>query len=270
MSESRLEGSEPKIGDGVASNKSESELTQMQQTVLEYICSSCRGVTTPEIADDLDMPRSTVLDQVNVLVEKGLVNTEKPSSAVRLYFTDLQPQWGDYEILNDAEREYLRTGDTGGVPEFAVLKDIILALEDFPQEIPFDEAPVREEIELIAKRGGISEPIESVSFMCLRGGIMRVLPEDNDLEQLYAPWGIDSSQDMKRARSCLDVSQSEMAEALAEFNDVTKSTYQARISKWENGETDLFSSDEISCMEDYLKTVHIREEGGFSISPDWL
>lgn len=249
---------------------SEVSLSDSQRAVYDVVADTDRGVTAPEIGERVGMPRTTVIDRLNELLDEGLIETAKASEAVRLYFTQLSPQWGSYELLTKTEREYLRTGETGGVPERVILERMIIGLQDYAEDIRFDEAPRREDVALLAARGQIEEPIEDLSFLALRGGLMRVQPEESMFDQLYLLLTSDLPSYLRRVRRRLQVDQQEVAAQLAVDFPKEMSTYKASLSKWERGEADRLSSNEVSAIVQILREEHCEQYGPFDVEPDWL
>ena len=73
----------------------EIELTELQRKILDYLE---HPITAAELAKELDKSRTWVSQQVNKLVEAGMVNTKKEGKFVK-YYTDsedlLEPPKGD-------------------------------------------------------------------------------------------------------------------------------------------------------------------------------
>ena len=248
---------------------------RQREQIVAYISGLSRGVTAPEISDEFDIPRTTLRGWLDDLVDAGVIETEKLNHSTRLYYTESNAQetgpWGEYTLLTPEEVRYLKTGETSGVPEKSRIDGIILAVKDHAEQILMGEHPRKEEIKLIAARGGIPRSAEDVTFMDLWGALEYGLDVGTRFDRLYIENTTNLSPEYLRSiRTRLGVKQAACAESLAEDGSYPASTYQGKLSLWENGdETQLLQAD-VERFVEYLQQRYETDRSPFTVVPTWL
>lgn len=232
---------------------SETELTDVQTEIYQFIRDHSRSVTTPEIADSLSIPSTTVRDNLDILVDKGVIQTAK-SGQSRLYHAELQSVWGNNQILSTEIREHLHTGVDNTFERQRLLRDVLGCIGDYMREIPLNEGPKRSDIDLILSYIGADVTPETLTHLDLTGVVMSEMPEH--IHHRLWDWKNDEPNraDIRSYRKRHSITQEELANVLIKYNNNDKkhSSYVTNICNWENGKVSDLSADEKKRIVEYL------------------
>lgn len=215
-----------------------------------FVANSETGVIAPEIAEAFDLSKTTARETLSRLEDAGRVSTRTAGSTITLYFvTSDAPEvadsqhadaFGDTGFLSDDQIEYLRTGTIEGRPEPHIVDRISEALIEVAWFLPFDGGIDQEEIALIARRLDIS--LEEMASMT-PGFVIECLDAladslRTDFDLLYLDNRTPQAEELRDIRHELNITQSTVAERLAEKSEITEPTWVTKLSALEAHSTD--------------------------------
>jgi transcriptional regulator with XRE-family HTH domain len=256
--------------------RNEQQAQERRGRVYEAVVQSDSGVLSTEVAEAVDIHRVTATEHLEHLERNDRISVRKPNSRITLWYvaTDQHSRtgWGSVSLLSDADITYLQTGETGGIPESHRLTWIWERLCDEFWEIPFDDAPIREEMELLGARLGYSA--EELLSMA-PGDLYSPIAEEADrrvdpYDDIYRHDTINvNSETVRSLRNELGLTQHALAERVSERVTPVETTIATRISTWEK-HSRTPDRKTVEGIVGVLQQLHQERFGSSDVEPTWL
>lgn len=237
-------------------SKEPSNKKSNDDAIRQFVAEHETGIIAPEVAKAFDIGKTTAREALGRLEDAGQLSTRTAGSTIKLYYVEDNATemaetisseadssgnvFGSVEFLTDDQLAYLMDGTLNEHVEPHVLDRLSERIVERVLEIPYNDGPDRDQMELVARRIDVS--MVDIQSMTPSEVIKQIDTIANDLrtdfDLLYHPFRTPRMEELRTLRQKLFCTQSEVAESLSEVTDWEPSTCQSKLSMWESTSSD--------------------------------
>jgi transcriptional regulator with XRE-family HTH domain len=234
----------------------ESSNKKADDAICQFVAEHETGVIAPEVAEAFAIGKTTAREALGRLEDAGRLSTRAAGSTIKLYYAEDDAVetaatvsgeadssgnvFGSVEFLTDDQLAYLMDGTLNEHVEPHILDHLSEQIVEKVWEIPYNDGPDRDQMELVARRIDVS--MADIQSMTPSEAIKQIDTIANDLrtdfDLLYHPFRTPRMEEFRTLRQKLSCTQSEVAESLSEVTNWEPSTCQSKLSMWESVSSD--------------------------------